>query len=235
MDAVILFLILFLPVLFVLIVMFLSTTKNIRLFKNCLKSVALKRGWNFEDESEFFKVFFSLFKWGLSFKDRIKIIVKLSSFPKSNSAKLFTEFQYYNNKISLVVSSKIIKIKELNTVVSFVDVKPLPFDLFFQVTNRDVFHATEKLIIRDIQFNDPPFDKKFLILSNEPELLLRILDQDLRNKLMKLHSNAVIRYIDHTLHYEEEGYFKDEEYVENVIDIVTSILQRLVLYYSQQQ
>ncbi len=227
MEPWIIALLLFGPFFLIVLWSFVYTQKKVLRFKETLKCIAKELKLKYVPEPNVLSLFFD----GLRHNDfeKLKLALKYLFQPSSISSKVIGKIKFKDKEYNIEISSKIIKFKEWSIIITYIILEPIPFfnKLYFEISSHDVFHKFEKLIMKDIQFNVPKFDSKFLVLGNNEALVKKIIDMNLVNNLIHIHENARIIYQPPMLYFEEEGYITDAKYLKWIILIMLNVLKNL--------
>jgi hypothetical protein len=84
--------------------------------------------------------------------------------------------------------------KQWEIILTESDTRPLRFEVIFELmTEYELVISFEdaidkilkKIGMREVEVNDEPFDKQFLIHSNDPDLTRKLLTSDIREKILR--------------------------------------------------
>ena len=220
-------LILFVPFFFIVVWGFILSAKKVAKFKQTQKELARELNFKYVPEPNVFKLIFD----GLKNNDfeKVKEGLKYIFQPSSISSKVIGKIKLDGEEYDLEIASKIIKFKEWSITVTYIILQPIDFfnHLYFEISSHDVFHKFEKLFMKDIQFNNPKFDSKFLVLGNDVSTIKKIIDDNLVKNLIHIRENARILFQPPMLYFEEEGYIDDVKYLKWIILIMLNILKNM--------
>ncbi|MEM1988836.1 MAG: hypothetical protein QXS41_03285 [Candidatus Woesearchaeota archaeon] len=141
--------------------------------------------------------------------------------------KVIGNLDFFGRTYTIEIGTKILKIKEFSVPATYVEIKPLKSGEFFDVSNKDIFHNIEKLWIKDIQFNVPEFDKRYLIFCENETFMRKVFDNNVISLFLMLHKNVLFHLENGVLYFEEEGYIQDYDYFKKVILINLLLLQNI--------
>lgn len=203
-------------------------TRSIRYTKSvifCMKQFSKEFNFDFVKENFILKDLISFIKKP-SFS-AFKCLLSEIFFYGFNSNRVRGSIKYRNIKIPFEIGTKLIKVREFTVPVTYFEFKNLPNGSFFQISNKDIFHNLESIFIKDIEFNLPEFDKKFLVLGKDPDFVKRIVTKQIIDLLLTLKKNIEITFENGTLIFQEERYIQDYQYFKNVMLINLLLLKNI--------
>lgn len=224
-DPILLFIIFFgtLGVTYVILLRY-SLRSAIKVTEN-MKKLAKEFNFTFVKERSIFEDI-SLFFKKPSFNS-FKALIKSFFLLYLRTNKVHGRLTYRGRVYNIEIGTKIIKIKEFNVPATYIEIKPLRCNQFFDISNKDVFHNFEKLWVKDIKLNLPEFDKRYLVFAKNEEFIRKIFDETVVKFFLSLKKNILFHLEDGVLYCEQEGYIEDYEYFKRIIFINLLLLQRI--------